>query len=34
MLERAWVTRVPKTRALRVTDAGREGLLDALGVAV
>jgi DNA-binding transcriptional ArsR family regulator len=34
MLDRGWVTRVPKTRALRVTDEGREGLRDALGVAV
>jgi DNA-binding transcriptional ArsR family regulator len=32
MLEREWVTRVPKTRALRVTDAGREGLREALGL--
>ena len=32
MLERAWVTRVPRTRALRVTDAGREGLHAALGI--
>ena len=32
MLERDWVTRVPQTRALRVTDAGREGLREALGL--
>jgi hypothetical protein len=32
MLERDWVTRVPKTRALRVTDAGREGLREVLGL--
>ena len=32
MLERKWVTRVPKTRALRVTDSGREGLREALGL--
>jgi DNA-binding transcriptional ArsR family regulator len=32
MLEREWVARVPKTRALRVTDAGREGLRKALSV--
>jgi hypothetical protein len=32
MLEREWVTRVPQTRALRVTDAGREGLREALGL--
>jgi DNA-binding transcriptional ArsR family regulator len=32
LLERHWVTRVPKTRALRVTDAGRDGLREALGV--
>jgi hypothetical protein len=34
LLEREWVTRVPKTRALRVTEAGRDGLRDALGVEV
>jgi DNA-binding transcriptional ArsR family regulator len=33
LLERAWVQRVKGTRALRVTDAGREGLHEALGVA-
>jgi DNA-binding transcriptional ArsR family regulator len=32
LLERRWVARVPNTRALRVTDAGREGLRDVLGV--
>jgi DNA-binding transcriptional ArsR family regulator len=32
LLERRWVARVPKTRALRVTDAGREGLREALGL--
>ncbi len=32
LLERAWVTRVPKTRALRITDAGRDGLRDAIGL--
>jgi DNA-binding transcriptional ArsR family regulator len=32
MLERDWVARVPPTRALRVTDAGREGLREALGL--
>jgi DNA-binding transcriptional ArsR family regulator len=32
MLEREWVARVPKTRALRITDAGREGLREALRV--
>ena len=32
MLERDWVTRVPQTRALRVTDAGREGLRETLGL--
>jgi DNA-binding transcriptional ArsR family regulator len=32
MLEREWVARVPKTRALRVTDAGRTGLREVLGV--
>ena len=34
LLEREWVTRVPRTRALRVTEAGRDGLRDALGVEV
>jgi DNA-binding transcriptional ArsR family regulator len=34
LLERRWVTRVPKTRALRVTEAGRAGLREALGVDV
>jgi DNA-binding transcriptional ArsR family regulator len=34
LLDREWVARVPKTRALRVTDAGREGLRAALGVDV
>jgi DNA-binding transcriptional ArsR family regulator len=34
LLEREWVTRVPRTRALRVTDVGREGLRNALGVDV
>jgi DNA-binding transcriptional ArsR family regulator len=34
LLEREWVTRVPRTRALRVTDVGREGLRSALGVDV
>jgi hypothetical protein len=32
LLEREWVTRVPKTRALRITDAGRDGLRDAIGL--
>ena len=32
MLAREWVTRVPKTRALRVTDAGRDGLRETLGL--
>jgi DNA-binding transcriptional ArsR family regulator len=32
LLARHWVTRVPKTRALRVTDVGRDGLREALGV--
>ena len=32
LLVRRWVTRVPNTRALRVTDAGREGLREALGL--
>jgi DNA-binding transcriptional ArsR family regulator len=32
LLARRWVTRVPRTRAVRVTDAGREGLRGALGV--
>jgi DNA-binding transcriptional ArsR family regulator len=32
LLEREWVTRVPRTRALRVTDAGRQGLREAIGL--
>jgi DNA-binding transcriptional ArsR family regulator len=34
LLERRWVARVPRTRALRVTDAGRERLREALGIEV
>jgi DNA-binding transcriptional ArsR family regulator len=34
LLERRWVARVPRTRALRVTEAGREGLRAALGIEV
>ena len=32
LLDRRWVARVPGTRALRVTEAGREGLRDALSL--
>jgi DNA-binding transcriptional ArsR family regulator len=32
LLERRWVTRIAGTRALRLTDEGREGLRRALGV--
>jgi hypothetical protein len=34
LLERRWITRVPRTRALHVTDAGRTGLREALGLEV
>jgi hypothetical protein len=35
LFERRWVTRAdPRGRVLRVTPAGREGLRDALGVAL
>jgi DNA-binding transcriptional ArsR family regulator len=32
LLDRRWVARVPGTRALRVTEAGREGLREALSL--
>jgi DNA-binding transcriptional ArsR family regulator len=34
LLERRWITRVPRTRALHVTAAGRAGLSEALGLEV
>ena len=34
MLELEWVARLPRTRAVRLTDAGRAGLAEHLGVAV
>jgi DNA-binding transcriptional ArsR family regulator len=34
LLERRWITRVPRTRALHVTEAGRAGLSEVLGVEV
>jgi hypothetical protein len=34
MFELDWVSRLPRTRAVRVTDAGRAGLAERLGVHV
>jgi hypothetical protein len=34
MFELDWVARLPRTRAVRLTDAGRAGLAEHLGVAV
>jgi hypothetical protein len=32
MLEQGWLERLPRTRALRVTDAGARGLTNELGI--
>jgi hypothetical protein len=32
MMERGWLERLPRSRALRITDAGVHGLTDELGV--
>jgi hypothetical protein len=34
MFELEWVARLPRTRAVRLTDAGRAGLVEHPGVAV
>jgi DNA-binding transcriptional ArsR family regulator len=34
ILDLGWVVRLPRTRAVRVTDEGREGLAERLGVAI
>jgi hypothetical protein len=34
MFELGWVVRLPRTRAVRVTDDGRHGLAEQFGVAV
>jgi hypothetical protein len=34
MFELEWLARLPRTRAVRLTDAGRAGLAEDLGAAV